>query len=56
MRAWSTPFLRPMAPFLAGGFVTFYLINAAQGAALQSDAFKNDLRNPNFTGKKEEKH
>lgn len=36
MRAWSTPFLRPMAPFLAGGAVTFYLINAAQEAALKS--------------------
>lgn len=39
MRAWSTPFLRPMAPFLAGGAVTFYLINAAQEAALKSTYF-----------------
>ncbi|KAK3826992.1 MAG: ATP synthase j chain-domain-containing protein [Linnemannia elongata] len=56
MRAWSTPFLRPMAPFLAGGAVTFYLINAAQEAALKSEPFKSDPRNPKFTGKKEEHH
>ena len=35
MRAWSAPFIRPMAPFLAGGVITFYLINAAQEAALK---------------------
>ncbi|KAG0083201.1 hypothetical protein BGZ93_010300 [Podila epicladia] len=56
MKAWSTPFIRPMAPFLVGGAVTFYLINVAQEAALKSEQFKNDPRNPYFTGKKEEKH
>ncbi|KAF8975428.1 hypothetical protein BGZ46_009128 [Entomortierella lignicola] len=56
MRAWSTPFIRPMAPFIVGGLVTFYLINNYQESALKSDAFKNDPRNPHFTGKKEEKH
>jgi hypothetical protein len=39
MRAWSVPFVRPMAPFLIGGAVTFYLINAAQGAALQGMSY-----------------
>ncbi|KAK3825960.1 MAG: ATP synthase subunit J, mitochondrial [Benniella sp.] len=56
MRAWSTPILRPMAPFFVGGAVTFYLINSAQEAMLKSEQFKNDPRNPKFTGKKEEKH
>ncbi|KAF9924866.1 hypothetical protein FBU30_005239 [Linnemannia zychae] len=56
MRAWSTPFLRPMAPFLIGGAITFYLVNTAQEAALKSEPFKSDPRNPKFTGKKEEHH
>ncbi|KAG9070900.1 hypothetical protein KI688_008442 [Linnemannia hyalina] len=56
MRAWSTPFFRPLAPFLAGGVVTFYLINAAQETMLKSESFRNDPRNPKFTGKKEEHH
>ncbi|KAF9182876.1 hypothetical protein BGZ50_004648 [Haplosporangium sp. Z 11] len=56
MRAWSTPFFRPMAPFLIGGAITFYLVNNAQESMLKGDAYKNDVRNPYFTSEKEEKH
>ncbi|CDR49814.1 RHTO0S34e00496g1_1 [Rhodotorula toruloides] len=46
MRAWPTPFLRPMWPFMVGAGMTFYLVNAAQNAMLQSDEFKNSPKNP----------
>ncbi|KAI7831188.1 hypothetical protein BC939DRAFT_222654 [Gamsiella multidivaricata] len=36
MRAWSTPILRPMAPFFIGGAITFYIINGAQETMLKS--------------------
>ncbi|KAG2351475.1 hypothetical protein BDR07DRAFT_1098122 [Suillus spraguei] len=30
LRKWSTPVLRPMAPFLAASVVTFYLVSKMQ--------------------------
>ncbi|KAI8598342.1 ATPase, F0 complex, subunit J [Dissophora ornata] len=53
MRAWSTPFLRPMAPFLVGGAVTFYIINSAQEAMLKSEMYKDDPRNPRCNHREE---
>lgn len=34
-RYYNTPVLRPLAPFIAGGAVTFYLVNLAQKQMLQ---------------------
>lgn len=36
MRKWSTPVLRPAAPFIAGGVVVFYLVAKAQDAMINS--------------------
>ncbi|BGP04200.1 atp18 subunit J of the mitochondrial F1F0 ATP synthase [Rhodotorula toruloides] len=33
-------------PFMVGAGITFYLVNAAQNAMLQSDEFKNSPKNP----------
>ncbi|GAA5815276.1 ATPase, F0 complex, subunit J [Thamnidium elegans] len=53
MRKWSTPVLRPAAPFIVGGAVVFYLVAKAQDAMINSDEYKNDPRNPaNASGKK----
>lgn len=34
MRKWSTPVLRPAAPFIAGGVVVLYLVAKAQDAMI----------------------
>ena len=53
MRKWSTPVLRPAAPFIAGGAVVFYLVAKAQDAMINSEEYKNDPRNPALaSGKK----
>jgi F-type H+-transporting ATPase subunit j len=36
MRKWSTPVLRPAAPFIAGGLAVFYLVAKAQDAMINS--------------------
>lgn len=36
MRKWSTPVLRPAAPFIAGGIAVFYLVAKAQSAMIDS--------------------
>ncbi|POY70273.1 hypothetical protein BMF94_6720 [Rhodotorula taiwanensis] len=46
MRAWPTPFIRPMWPFLAGGALTFYMVASAQSAMLQAPVYRDDPRNP----------
>ncbi|GAA5939490.1 hypothetical protein JCM3775_004836 [Rhodotorula graminis] len=38
MRAWPTPFLRPMWPFMAGGALTFYGVAKMQSAMLEGSA------------------
>ncbi|KAI8883974.1 ATPase, F0 complex, subunit J [Backusella circina FSU 941] len=54
LRKWSTPVLRPAAPFIAGGVAVFYLIAKAQSAMINSDEYRNDPRNPALAaGKKE---
>ncbi|KAL8276657.1 hypothetical protein RQP46_010925 [Phenoliferia psychrophenolica] len=45
-RAWPTPFIRPMWPFLAGGALTFYGVAYAQSAMLSSPTYRDDPKNP----------
>ncbi|KAI7887457.1 hypothetical protein K492DRAFT_139530 [Lichtheimia hyalospora FSU 10163] len=46
MRKFNTPFLRPAAPFIAGGLTVFFLVAKMQTAMINSDEYKNDPRNP----------
>lgn len=39
MRKWSTPVLRPAAPFIVGSAVVFYLVAKAQDAMINSTFF-----------------
>ncbi|KAI8979375.1 ATPase, F0 complex, subunit J [Mycotypha africana] len=51
-RKFNTPVLRPMAPFIAGGVVVFYLVAKAQSAMINSDEYRNDPRNPALAANK----
>lgn len=46
LRKWSTPVMRPLWPFMAAFSLTYYLVSTAQNAAVKSEAFANDPRNP----------
>ncbi|TKA50145.1 hypothetical protein B0A53_06423 [Rhodotorula sp. CCFEE 5036] len=46
MRAWPTPFLRPMWPFMVGGAMTFYLVAKAQAGMIAVEPYKSDPKNP----------
>lgn len=46
MRAWPTPFLRPMWPFMVGGAMTFYMVAKAQNAMLQAPEHRDSPKNP----------
>lgn len=47
MRKWSTPVLRPAAPFIAGGLAVFYLVAKAQDAMINSKyPFHVDILHP----------
>jgi F-type H+-transporting ATPase subunit j len=43
LRKWSTPVLRPAAPFIAGGAAVFYLIAKAQSAMINSKSISTRL-------------
>ncbi|KAI0347584.1 hypothetical protein BDW22DRAFT_1407 [Trametopsis cervina] len=45
-RAYPTPILKPMWPFIAASGITVYLISKAQDAAIRSEQYRNDPRNP----------
>ncbi|KAI0094167.1 ATP synthase j chain-domain-containing protein [Irpex rosettiformis] len=45
-RRYPTPIVKPLWPFAAASLITFTLISKAQDAAIRSDAYKNDPRNP----------
>ncbi|KAI0782518.1 ATPase, F0 complex, subunit J, partial [Irpex lacteus] len=38
--------VKPLWPFAVASLITFTLISKAQDAAIRSDAYKNDPRNP----------
>ncbi|PSR76781.1 ATP synthase j chain-domain-containing protein [Coniella lustricola] len=46
LKKFPAPVLKPMAPFFAAGLIIAYGINSLQNAAMQSDEWKNDPRNP----------
>ncbi|KPV72797.1 uncharacterized protein RHOBADRAFT_65513 [Rhodotorula graminis WP1] len=46
MRAWPTPFLRPMWPFMAGGALTFYGVAKMQSAMLEVPEWRDSPKNP----------
>ncbi|KAG2360910.1 ATPase, F0 complex, subunit J, partial [Suillus spraguei] len=46
LRKWSTPVLRPMAPFLAASVVTFYLVSKMQEMGVRSETYAKDPKNP----------
>ncbi|KAI9283555.1 ATPase, F0 complex, subunit J [Umbelopsis sp. AD052] len=52
LRKFSTPVLRPMAPFFIGTVAIIYLVGKAQTAMIESDEYKNDPRNPALASKK----
>ncbi|PWN20554.1 hypothetical protein BCV69DRAFT_249375 [Microstroma glucosiphilum] len=45
-RAYPTPILRPLGPFIAGAVIVFWATNSLQNSMLKSDEFKKDPRNP----------
>ncbi|KWU42073.1 hypothetical protein RHOSPDRAFT_36412 [Rhodotorula sp. JG-1b] len=46
MRAWPTPFLRPMWPFMVGGAMTFYMVAKAQAGMLTAPEYRDSPKNP----------
>ncbi|KAI0771074.1 ATPase, F0 complex, subunit J [Trametes elegans] len=46
LRKWPTPVAKPMWPFVAASALTFFLVGKAQDAAVKSESFRNDPRNP----------
>ncbi|PWN93934.1 putative ATP18-subunit I/j of the mitochondrial F1F0-ATP synthase [Acaromyces ingoldii] len=46
LRAYSTPILRPMWPFLAAGGIVFYGVNVLQDKLVSTPEAKQDPKNP----------
>ncbi|KAL1406183.1 atp18 subunit J of the mitochondrial F1F0 ATP synthase [Vanrija albida] len=46
LRAWPTPFLKPLAPFIFASAVTWFGVNAAQDAAVATPEALKDPKNP----------
>ena len=45
-KAYPTPVLKPVLPFIIGGFITFYAVSKAQTAALQAPEYRDSPKNP----------
>jgi F-type H+-transporting ATPase subunit j len=45
-RAYPTPILKPLGPFIAGAVIVFWATNSLQNSMLKSEEFKKDPRNP----------
>lgn len=46
MKAYPTPMLKPLYPFLLGAGISFYLFSNVAKSMSQAPAYVNDPRNP----------
>ncbi|KAI9635037.1 ATPase, F0 complex, subunit J [Dioszegia hungarica] len=46
LRAWPTPIVKPLWPFMIGSALTFAGVWKLQNVALQSEEARNDPKNP----------
>ncbi|KIO28869.1 hypothetical protein M407DRAFT_71227, partial [Tulasnella calospora MUT 4182] len=46
LRKWPTPVAKPLWPFGVAAALTFYLVSGLQDAAVQSEQYRHDPKNP----------
>ncbi|KAG8760972.1 hypothetical protein FRC14_000573 [Serendipita sp. 396] len=46
LRAWPTPFMRPLYPFMIGGLITLYGVSKIQAIGVSTPEALKDPKNP----------